>query len=124
LTAQLLALTPEERATLFERLSANAEPDQRYYDYDYYRDNCSTRVRDAVDQVLGGELRRLVSGAGRLTFRQHTLRLVGDTPWLYFGLDVALGAPTDRPTTCSTVVPRRWSYPRATCSRANARRCR
>jgi hypothetical protein len=98
LTAQLLALTPEERATLFERLSANAEPDQRYYDYDYYRDNCSTRVRDAVDQLLGGELHRQINGAGRLTFRQHTLRLVGDAPWLYFGLDAALGAPTDRPT--------------------------
>lgn len=99
LTGQLLALTAAERATLFERLSANAEPDERYYDYDYYRDNCSTRVRDAVDQLLGGELHRQINGAGRLTFRQHTLRLVGDTPWLYFGLDAALGAPTDRPTT-------------------------
>lgn len=99
LTAQELELTAAERDTLFKRLSANAEPEQRYYDYDYYRDNCSTRVRDAVDQLLGGQLKREVTGAGRLSFREHTLRLVGDTPWLYFGLDVALGAPTDRPTT-------------------------
>jgi hypothetical protein len=27
------------------------------------------------------------------------LRLVGDTTWLYAGLDVALGAATDQPTT-------------------------
>lgn len=99
LTAQELELTAEERATLFRRLSDNAKPEHKYYDYDYYQDNCSTRVRDAIDQLIGGELKREVTGPGRFSFRQHTLRLVGDTPWLYFGLDVALGTPTDRPTT-------------------------
>lgn len=99
LSAQELELTSEERATLFERLRVNARLENRYYDYDYYRDNCSTRVRDALDQLLGGQLAREVGGPGRLSFRQHTLRLVEDTPWLYFGLDVALGTPTDRPTT-------------------------
>jgi len=99
LTAQELELTAAERAELARSLAENALPENRYYNYDYYRDNCSTRVRDAVDRLLGGALRRGVGGPGRLTFRQHTLTLVGDTPWLYFGLDVALGAPTDRPTT-------------------------
>jgi Domain of unknown function (DUF4105) len=99
LTAQELALSVEERAGLATTLADNALPEHRYYDYDYYRDNCSTRVRDALDRLLQGELERGVNGAGRLTFRQHTLRLVGDTPWLYFGLDLALGSPTDRPTT-------------------------
>lgn len=97
LTAQELELTAAERAQLFSWLDDNASPEHRYYDYDYYLDNCSTRVRDALDQLLGGELRRHVSGSGRLTFRQHTLRLVGKSPLLYFGLDTALGAPTDRP---------------------------
>ena len=99
LSAQELTLTADERARLFAALADNARPEHRYYDYDYYRDNCSTRVRDALDRLLGGELRRSVVGSGRLSFRQHTLRLVGDTPWLYFGLDLALGSPTDRPTT-------------------------
>lgn len=99
LTAQELELSASEREALFRRLSDNAKPEHKYYDYDYYRDNCSTRVRDAIDQLLGGELKREVTGAGRFSFRQHTLRLVGDTPWLYFGLDAALGAPTDHPTT-------------------------
>lgn len=96
LRAQELALTVTERAELFQALAENAQPERRYYDYDYYRDNCSTRVRDALDRVLHGELKRSVAGNGRLTFRQHTLRLVGDAPLLYFGLDMALGTPTDR----------------------------
>ena len=99
LTAQELELTAAERAELYRALADNALPEHRYYDYDYYRDNCSTRVRDALDHLLGGALRRQIVGRGRLTFRQHTLTLTGDTAWLYFGLDLALGSPTDRPTT-------------------------
>ena len=99
LTAQRLELTEAERAELYRALVDNALPEHRYYDYDYYRDNCSTRVRDVLNRLLSGSLQRSVVGAGRLTFRQHTLTLVGGTPWLYFGLDLALGSPTDRPTT-------------------------
>lgn len=99
LTAQELALTEPERAELAAALADNALPQHRYYDYDYYRDNCSTRVRDSIDRLLRGELRRGVTGPGRLSFRQHTLRLTAQDPWLYLGLDLALGAPTDRPTT-------------------------
>jgi hypothetical protein len=99
LSAQELELTEDERDRLFRALVDNARPEHRYYDYDYYLDNCSTRVRDAVDGVLAGELGRAVNGPGRLSFRQHSLRLAASDPWLYLGLDLALGAPTDRPTT-------------------------
>jgi hypothetical protein len=99
LSVQELRLTPAERATLAERLASNAQPEHRFYDYDYYRDNCSTRVRDALDELLGGQLAQSVKGTGRLTFRQHTLRLLGDAPLIYAGLDLALGAATDQATT-------------------------
>jgi hypothetical protein len=99
LELQQLRLTEAERAALAKKLERNARPDQRYYDYDYYRDNCSTRVRDVIDQLIGGQLARQVQGPGSLTFRQHTLRLLGDAPYVYAGLDLALGAPTDQPTT-------------------------
>lgn len=98
LMAQELELTAPERAKLFAALMQNALPENRFYDYDYYRDNCSTRVRDAVDKLLGGELHRNIQGPGRLTFRQHTERLTGEDLWLSLGLDLALGPLTDRPT--------------------------
>jgi len=98
LVAQELGLSPTERARLALSLAENLRPEHRYYDYDYYRDNCSTRVRDALDQLLGGQLERSLRGPGRLSFRAHTLRLTAGTLWLYGGLDLALGAATDRPT--------------------------
>jgi hypothetical protein len=99
ITAQELALDAGERAELADALEQNALPENRFYDYDYYRDNCSTRVRDAVDRLLGGELARNIQGPGRFTFREHTERLTADAGWLYLGLDLALGPLTDRPTT-------------------------
>ncbi|HEY8946166.1 MAG TPA: DUF4105 domain-containing protein, partial [Polyangiaceae bacterium] len=97
--AQELALTEDERLRLARALELNALPENREYDYDYYYDNCSTRVRDAVDRILGGAIKRQIQDPGRLTFREHTLRLTADGFWVYFGLDLALGPLTDRPTT-------------------------
>jgi hypothetical protein len=100
LVAQELALTAEERLELAAALEQNAEPDRREYDYDYYLDNCSTRVRDALDRLLHGQLGQELKGKpGRLNFREHTERLTADAGALYFGLDLALGPLTDRPTT-------------------------
>src|SRR5882724_11404105 len=62
LTAQELSLSYAERARLAGTLADNALPEHRYYDYDYYRDNCSTRVRDVLDRLLDGQLRRGVTG--------------------------------------------------------------
>jgi hypothetical protein len=56
-TAQELALSAAQRRALVERLGRAALPANRYYRYDYYRDNCSTRVRDVIDGVLDGRLR-------------------------------------------------------------------
>jgi hypothetical protein len=101
ITAQELELSPSEREQVSLALELNELPENRFYDYDYYRDNCSTRVRDVFDRLLGGELARKIQGPGRLTFREHTERLTADAGWLYVGLDLALGPLTDRPT-------RRW----------------
>ena len=98
LVAQELDLTLEERQRLASDLAKNALPENKYYNYDYYRDNCTTRVRDAVDRALGGALARATTGSGRFTYREHTERLSADEPWLYFALDLALGPLTDRPT--------------------------
>ena len=54
---QELDLTPEQMGALYEFEEWNERPENRFYRYDYYRDNCSTRVRDAIDRVLGGRLR-------------------------------------------------------------------
>ncbi|HWZ91277.1 MAG TPA: DUF4105 domain-containing protein [Polyangiaceae bacterium] len=94
-----LELTPGERLNLLSALRDNALPAHRYYRYDYYRDNCATRVRDAMDRVLGGQLRARGTASARMSYRAHTLRLVADDVSLYVALDLAVGRQTDSPIT-------------------------
>ena len=100
LVDQQLALTPAQRLSLVQFLEWNAREENKYYRYDYYLDNCSTRLRDALDRALGGVLQAQTAGVpSGTTFRQETRRLtVGDLP-LYTGLMLGLGPPTDRPIT-------------------------
>jgi hypothetical protein len=96
---QELNLTPTQRAAVRDYLEWNALPENRFYRYDYFLDNCSTRVRDAIDQVLGGALHAQNVDPASGTFRFHTQRLVDNSLPLYTGLLLALGAGVDRPQT-------------------------
>ncbi|MCC6213499.1 MAG: DUF4105 domain-containing protein [Polyangiaceae bacterium] len=96
---QVLGLTAAQKRDLVAALRENALPENMYYRYDYYLDNCSTRVRDAIDRVLGGRLRQAAGAAARQSFRDHTLRLTADSPHIYFALDAAMTAQIDQPIT-------------------------
>lgn len=97
ITMQRLALTPAQVDTLVRFLQWNARPENRYYRYDYFRDNCSTRLRDALDLALGGALRAATEPRlTNLTYRNETLRLTDAAPLERFGIDIALGQPADR----------------------------
>ena len=95
---QELNLTPAQRVALRDFLEWNAQEEHKYYRYDYYLDNCSTRVRDALDRVLGGAIERQSRMPGH-SFRFHTQRLNTHNPLLYTGLMLALGASADQPRT-------------------------
>jgi hypothetical protein len=95
---QRLNLTPAQRHALREFLDWNALPQNQEYRYDYFRDNCSTRVRDALDRALGGAVQDALRGvATGTTYRWHSLRLTAESLPTYTGLVLGLGAPTDVP---------------------------
>lgn len=96
---QELNFTPAQRLAMRDFLAWNVLPENRFYRYDYYLDNCSTRVRDAIDTVLGGALRAQNGEPASGTFRFHTQRLVDNSLPLYTGLLLALGHGVDRPQT-------------------------
>ncbi len=96
---QELNLTPTERAEMRDFLEWNARDENKFYRYDYYLDNCSTRVRDALDRILHGALKAQSAGTASGNFRFHTLRLVAANPFLWLGLGLIEGQPVDRPNT-------------------------
>src|SRR6202000_704572 len=52
-TEAQLNLTAEQKQSLFAALETNLAPENRYYRYDFLLDNCSTRVRDAFEKIIG-----------------------------------------------------------------------
>jgi hypothetical protein len=95
---QELNLSSAQKAALKQFVETNELPENRYYDYDYYRDNCSTRVRDALDKALGGMLSAQFQGRMTdMTYRDHSRRLMQPDKLTYTGIDIGLGRPTDRP---------------------------
>jgi hypothetical protein len=97
---QELELRPAAADSLLRLLRWNALEQNKFYRYDYYLDNCSTRVRDALDAVMGGALRTALDGPGAgVTWRGETLRLGAEFPLISFGMTFTLGARADEQVT-------------------------
>ena len=94
---QELNLTPEQRYAVAEMLGQNALPENAEYRYDYFVQNCSTKVRDVLDAVLEGELKETMSARARgETFRSLAMAYAQPEPWLAVGIDLGLGPAADR----------------------------
>lgn len=95
---QWLDLDPEAAQALADALAFNARPENAHYRYDYFLDNCSTRVRDAIDSALGGALRRQMAGRSQgSTYRIEATRLASPAPAMWLGFDIGLGPSADVP---------------------------
>lgn len=93
---QELQLSAVQRGAIADYVSWNAQDANKYYRYDYYADNCATRVRDVLNWVLQGQLEApfQVPGNGR-TWRNETARITASDPLVYPGIQVALGRHAD-----------------------------
>ena len=99
-TEQVLALTEAQRTAIAALVVENARPERKFYRYDYYRDNCSTRVRDALDAVLGGSLRKRFSiMTTDWSYRSESVRLTTPDGLAQAGIELALGPRADLPMT-------------------------
>lgn len=94
---QKLKLDSVQYLRLRDYLLAEIKPENRNYHYDYYYNNCSTRIRDAIDIAFGGEFGHVTKNIpADMNFRQQTRRLTESQYWYYAGLEMGLGFPVDQ----------------------------
>ncbi|MDO5610960.1 MAG: DUF4105 domain-containing protein [Pseudomonadota bacterium] len=95
---QWLDLSPAQAEKLAADLAENARPENAHYHYDYFRDNCATRVRDALDRALDGALGpQLAASSQGNTYRSEAARLASPAPWMWLAFQLGLGPNADHP---------------------------
>lgn len=104
--AQLLELNQAEKQRVFNFLETNAKPQNRSYQYDFFYDNCSTKIEEVLQKVLGESL--IFDNDHIKTSKSHRDLITdytGNNNWGKFGIDLALGAVIDK-----TATPQEYKF--------------
>ncbi|WP_339869430.1 DUF4105 domain-containing protein [Pseudohongiella nitratireducens] len=91
-----LVLNSRQKARLYTRLAWNLGAENIDYDYDYFFDNCTTRLRDYLDEALQGELSENSGSLMPETFRDEVFEHYRSRPVIAFGLDVMMNERIDQ----------------------------
>jgi len=94
-----LNLTNPQKEILYRRLMWNLEPENVEYAYQYFFDNCTTKVRDYLDEALLGKVSREYTGITETTFREQVQSHYESVPLIAFSLDVLMNSNIDRAVT-------------------------
>lgn len=98
---QVLNLSQNEKQKIFDFLIWNAKPENRVYRYNFFFDNCATRVRDVLAEQVEGGIAFPENSADPKTFRQLTKDYHGKLLWVNFGIDFVVSADADKIATVS-----------------------
>ena len=93
---QNLNLTVNEKQRIYDFLLVNRRPENRSYLYDFFYDNCATRIRDLIDHLLDIDWGEDPYPGPPRSFRDMLQPYLSNMPWAAFGIDLALGLPADR----------------------------
>ena len=99
---QQLNMNCEERQKLFNALRENAKEENKYYEYQYLFDNCSTRPRDIIASGFNGTVSfKNILSTPPPTYRNliHEYLDKGKQHWSKFGIDLLLASRIDRKVT-------------------------
>lgn len=96
ISEQVLNLSIPQKQRLYNFLENNYLPENREYQYKFFYDNCATRMTVALKAAVGDSLIYNGYTKEKLSFRQWIDRYAfKQNPWADFGMDLAIGAPSD-----------------------------
>jgi len=92
---QILNLTYKEKIILFKLLKENYKEENRFYKYDFFYDNCSTRPLQIIEKSIQGKL-MLKKAKSKQTYRNYLNHQISNHQWMDFGIDLIIGAKADK----------------------------
>ncbi len=96
-TEQILNLTNKEKEVIYHALIENVKEENKYYLYDFFLDNCTTRLRDIIEKYKQPKPILPAVMPTTFTFRNaiHQYLDKNNKTWSKLGIDILLGAKTD-----------------------------
>lgn len=91
---QIIDLSPEEKEKLFQLVSSNLLEENIVYRYNYFFDNCTTRIRDLVENATNHSV-IYPEQKEKVTFRDLIHSCTDPYPWMTFGIDLLIGSGAD-----------------------------
>ncbi|MCL5128725.1 DUF4105 domain-containing protein [Algibacter sp. L4_22] len=98
--AQVLNLSQAEKQKLYDFLVNNYKPKNRRYLYEFFFDNCATKIKDVTNLAVNNTITfNKPKDFKDATFRTLIYGKVNKNSWGSFGIDLALGSVIDRQAT-------------------------
>jgi hypothetical protein len=95
--SQKINLNSQEKKVLLDLIIENLKPENAKYRYDFFYDDCSTRIRDLLEKTIGKTLLYPPFEKDKPpTFRKMVGKYQAAYPWLNFGIDLIMGSPGDK----------------------------
>ena len=92
----VLNLTPAQKQAIFNFLSTNYLPGNRFYRYQFFYDNCATRIRDLFPKALQSDFAfHEPKPQSDKSFRDLVHSYLPNSPWSDLALNLGLARPTD-----------------------------
>jgi hypothetical protein len=97
-TGQTLNLNTNELNAIYGFLETNLLPENRFYKYDFFYDNCATRIRDVIENETGSKV-TFHTPDQNLKFREMLFPYLEHSPWTKTGINIILGLTADKKAT-------------------------
>jgi len=96
LTEYVLNISPEKKLEMYNALRTKSLPENRTYLYHNYNDNCSTRIRDYIDDATMGQLKSSTDVYRDRSFRSSFLLYTSHIKSFGSALSLLQGPPIDK----------------------------
>lgn len=91
--SQNLSLSAPQKKKLINKLNSLAQVKNRYYQYDYFLNNCTSKIRDLLDETTDGEISKQLKGIqARHSWSDLTFPVMNQS-WMNLGIAIAYGVP-------------------------------
>jgi hypothetical protein len=97
--SQKINLTRVQKESVISQITENMLPENRLYRYDFFYDNCATRIRDIIEKSVGVNLLYPEDDVDDApSFREKLSEAQEPMPWLNSGINLLIGLPGDKIT--------------------------